>query len=164
MIVTRIVKAAMAGSVAVFALLVTFNNITDYGSNYKFVQHILSMDTTFPGNALMYRAITNPALWTAGYLLIILAEGLTACAWMIGCVQMLKHLRASPADLNRSKRFVVVGAGLGFLIWHSAFMDVAGEWFVMWQSAKWNGQLVAFQVYMTLLGVLIFVNQADGEL
>jgi predicted small integral membrane protein len=103
-------------------------------------------------------------LWTAGYLLIILGEGLTGLAWMIGCVQMLKHLRASPAEFNRSKRFVVVGAGLGFLIWHCAFMVVAGEWFVMWQSPKWNGQLAAFQVYMTLLGVLIFVNQADGEL
>jgi predicted small integral membrane protein len=164
MIVARIVKAALAGSVAVFALLVTFDNITDYRSNYTFVQHVLSMDTTFPGNALMYRAITNPALWNAGYLLIIFGEGLTGFAWMIGCVQMLNSLRASPVVFNRSKRFVVLGAGLGFSVWYCAFTVVGGEWFLMWQSPTWNGQLAAFKVYMTLLGVLIFVNQADGEL
>jgi Predicted small integral membrane protein (DUF2165) len=47
-------------------LLVAFDNITDYGTNYLFVQHVMSMDTTFPGNALMYRSITNPVLWRIG--------------------------------------------------------------------------------------------------
>ena len=112
----------------------------------------------------MYRAITHPALWTAGYLLIIAAEGLTGLAWMAGCIQMLKCLRAGAVEFNRSKRFAVVGAGLGFLLWYGGFMVVGGEWFLMWQSPKWNGQLPAFQVFMTMLAVLIFVNQADGEL
>ena len=35
----------MVASCALFALLVAFNNLVDYGSNYKFVR-ILSMDTT----------------------------------------------------------------------------------------------------------------------
>src|SRR5918994_6470166 len=47
----RYAKILMVLALAAFAFLVTFNNITDYGSNFAFVQHVLSMDTTFPGNA-----------------------------------------------------------------------------------------------------------------
>jgi predicted small integral membrane protein len=43
-------------------------------------------------------------------------------------------------------------------------MIVGGEWFQMWQSAIWNGQEAAFRCYMTILVLLIFVNQPDGEL
>jgi predicted small integral membrane protein len=49
----------MLGSLALFAGLVTFDNLTDYQTNYAFVGHVLSMDATPPGNALMYRSI-NP--------------------------------------------------------------------------------------------------------
>lgn len=37
----------------------------------------MSMDTTFPDNAAMYRAITDPVVWQIGYWLIIAGEGLT---------------------------------------------------------------------------------------
>ena len=67
-----------------FILLVAFDNITDYGTNYLFVQHVMSMDTTFPGNALMYRSITNPVLWHIGYALIIAAEGITSILFLAG--------------------------------------------------------------------------------
>jgi predicted small integral membrane protein len=62
MIEARLAKAIMVASLALFALLVTFDNLTDYGSNYAFVRHVLSMDTTFPRNALLYRRISSPAL------------------------------------------------------------------------------------------------------
>jgi len=74
---TRYAKILMVLSLAAFAFMVTFNNVTDYGSNFAFVQHVLSMDTTFPDNAAMYRAVTNPLLWHLGYWLIIAGEGLT---------------------------------------------------------------------------------------
>jgi predicted small integral membrane protein len=51
MIEARIAKATMVASLALFALLVTFDNLTDYDTNYAFVRHVLSMDTTFPGSA-----------------------------------------------------------------------------------------------------------------
>jgi len=71
----RIAKTVMVGSLAIFALLVTFDNLTDYSTNYEFVRHVLSMDTTFPGNGLLYRRLTSPDLWQAAYALIILGEG-----------------------------------------------------------------------------------------
>lgn len=60
MLENRIAKAIMVASLALFALLVAFDNLTDYETNYAFVRHVLSMDTTFPGNPLLYRRITFP--------------------------------------------------------------------------------------------------------
>lgn len=164
MIEARIAKIVMVGALALFALLVTFDNLTDYGTNFVFVRHVLSMDTTPPGNALLYRRITALALWHAGYGLIILGEGLTGLGLAVATFALFRHLRAAAARFNRSKRFVLAGATIGFLVWFFGFMVVGGEWFQMWQSADWNGQQPAFRFYMTLLAVLIFVNQPDGDL
>ena len=48
--ITRIAKMLLLAGVALFYTLVVFNNLTDFNSNYQFVRHVLSMDTTFPGN------------------------------------------------------------------------------------------------------------------
>mgnify|MGYP006212504177 CR=1 FL=1 len=61
MLMTFVVFAAYG----LFAASVVLNNITDYGSNFRFVQHVMSMDTTFDGNAAMYRAVTTPLLTKA---------------------------------------------------------------------------------------------------
>ncbi len=63
MYITRITKIVMVACLAVFCLLVVFGNLTDYQSNFLFVKHVMSMDTTYPGNKLMYRAVTSPELW-----------------------------------------------------------------------------------------------------
>ena len=164
MIEARIVKLVMVGALAVFALLVAVDNLTAYDINYAFVRHVLSMDTTFPGNPLLYRRILAPALWQAAYALIILGEGLTGATLAVAAIRLLRQLRADAACFNRAKRLVHVGAGLGFLVWFFGFMVVGGEWFQMWQSHQWNGQQPAFRFYMTVLAVLIFVNQPDAEL
>lgn len=164
MIELRLTKIAMAGSLALFALMVAFGNITDYGSNFAFVQHVLSMDTTFPDNALRWRAITSPALWQAGYWLIILGEALTGVVYAIGTGALVCQLSASGAAFNRAKRFVYVGTALGFLVWFLGFMVIAGEWFAMWQSKTWNGQEAAFRFYVAILGVGIFISLDDRDL
>ena len=157
MIEARIAKTVMVGSLAIFALLVTFDNLTDYSTNYEFVRHVLSMDTTFPGNGLLYRRLTSPDLWQAAYALIILGEGLTGLTLLIAVIVLLWHIRSDAARFNRAKRLVHIGATLGFLV-------VGGEWFQMWQSQTWNGQEAAFRFYVTILAALIFVNQQDADL
>jgi predicted small integral membrane protein len=163
MLATRIAKALMVASLAAFAGIVTFDNIIDYDSNFEFVRHVLSMDTTFPGNALRGRALTAPLVWHLAYALIIAVEGLTAIAFAAGAAALLGGLSGGAAALARGRRFVVIGATLAFLLWFAGFMVVGGEWFAMWQSKVWNGQEAAFRFYMTALAVLLFVNQPEGE-
>jgi predicted small integral membrane protein len=158
MLATRLVKTVMVASTALFALLVAFNNLVE------FVRHTLSMDTTFPGNALMGRAITSPTVWTLAYWAIIVVEAVTGIVLALATVRLATNLRASAVRFNSAKTYVVVGAGLGFLLWFTGFMVVGGEWFATWQSTVWNGQASAFRFYITLLAVVIFVNQPDGDL
>jgi predicted small integral membrane protein len=164
MLIVRLAKVAMTAALAAFAFIVTYDNIVDYGTNYEFVKHVLSMDTTFPGNKLMGRAITDPRLWTLGYAAIIAAEGLVFVLLGIATLAMLFALRAPAAGFQRAKTWLVAGVALGFMVWFVGFMVVAGEYFAMWQSKTWNGQEAAFRFYMTLLAVLIFVNQKDEEI
>ncbi|GLQ89229.1 DUF2165 family protein [Dyella flagellata] len=161
---TRLAKILLPLTLAAFAFIVTFDNIVDYGSNFLFVQHVLSMDTTFPGNSLMGRAITNPMTWQAGYGLIIAGEGATCLLLLGGTVSLWRTRRQPGASFNRAKRLVTAGCVLGFLVWFFGFMVVGGEWFAMWQSKTWNGQEGAFRFYMAILGVLIFVSQPDADL
>lgn len=160
----RLAKIAMVASLAAFADLVAIDNVIDYGTNFAFVEHVLSMDTTFPTNTLRWRAITEPMLWHAAYWVIILGEALTGAAYTIGAALLIRSLRASGAAFNHSKRFVYIATALGFLVWFAGFMVVGGEWFSMWQSSSWNGQEAAFRFYMTILAAGIFIALRDRDL
>jgi len=164
MLIVRLAKIAMTGALALFAFIVTYDNIVDYGTNYEFVKHVLSMDTTFPDNKLMSRAITDPRLWALAYAAIIAGEGLVFILLGVATLAMLFALRAPAPAFQRAKIWMVAGAAIGFMVWFFGFMVVGGEYFAMWQSKTWNGQEAAFRFYMTLLVVLIFVNQNDAEL
>src|SRR4029079_7584370 len=121
------------------AFLVTYDNLVDYGSNYEFVRHVLSMDTTFRDNTLKDRAITNPGVWRAAYATIIAAEGLTCLLLPIGAVVLVTRLRASAEAFNRAKAWSVAGLTAGFGVWFFGFLVVASEYLAMWQSRSWNG-------------------------
>jgi predicted small integral membrane protein len=154
----------MVSGLALFALLVCFNNLVDYGSNFAFVRHVLSMDTTFPDNALRGRAIANETLHYVAYGAIIFGEAVTGILFAAATVMLLRNLRAPAADFQRAKRLAVLGAACGFTVWFTGFMVIGGEWFAMWQSPQWNGQQAAFRFYVAILLVLIFVSLRDEEL
>lgn len=164
MLMTRCAKVAMTATLSLFALLVAFNNVTDYGSNFAFVQHVLRMDTTFVDSAARWRAIGQPLVWHATYLLIIATEVLAGVLMALGAWAMWRARHARMADFARAKQWAVAGLLAGFVLWFAGFMVVGGEWFLMWQSHEWNGQDSAARFYTAILGVLIFVNQADADL
>ncbi|MGE0152820.1 MAG: DUF2165 family protein [Reyranellaceae bacterium] len=164
MIEMRLAKIVLVGGLALFALLVCVNNLVDYGSNFAFVRHVLSMDTTFADNALRGRAIAEPSLHHVAYGLIILGEGLTGALFAAATAMLARNLRAPAAAFHRAKRLAVLGAACGFVVWFVGFMVVGGEWFAMWQSPQWNGQEAAFRFYVTILLVLIFISLRDEEL
>lgn len=160
MSIVRYCKAALVAMIAVFFTVVAFDNVTDYGSNWLFVQHVLSMDSVFPDSTLRWRAVTDPSLQAAGYWLIILWEALTAAVLWIGAVQMLTPGAGSRYAYARAT--AAVGLSMGLLLYGLGFIIVGGEWFAMWQSKTWNGQQTAFE-FMGMIGVvLVIVLQAES--
>lgn len=157
-------KTLLVAAIALFATLVAFGNITDYGSNFAFVHHVLRMDTIFPDATITYRVIDSVALQHAAYILIIALETLTAILCWWGTLRLCRHVRSPAAQFNHQKNIAVAGLTLGFLVWQVGFMSIGGEWFGMWMSQEWNGVPSAFRFLMTIGVVLIYLVQRDDDL
>ncbi|HXX18246.1 MAG TPA: DUF2165 domain-containing protein [Candidatus Acidoferrum sp.] len=159
----RAAKILLVFGVAIFYTFVVFNNLTDYDSNYQFVRHVLMMDSTFPGNHGMWRAINSPAAHTAFYVSIIAWESLTMVLCWWGGFRLARMFNASAADFQRAKNVAIAGLTLSLLMWLVAFLSVGGEWFLMWQSKTWNGQEAAFRMFTIVGIVLLLVVQREAE-
>jgi predicted small integral membrane protein len=119
------------------------------------------MDTTFPGNTLMYRSIRAPILHKAFYASIICWEALSCALIGAGALKLWKK-RGSPApEWKKAKGLASLGLTASLIQWYLAFMTVGGEWFLMWQSKIWNGQDAAFRLFAFMGLSLLFLNQAD---
>jgi len=147
--------------VAVFASLVVFNNVTDYQSNFTFVGHVLKMDTTFPENRAMWRAIDSPSIHHASYWLIILVEVAIAALCWLGGFRLLSTIN-DPMRFNKAKGVAITGLALGIILWFTGFITLGGEWFLMWQSEMWNGQEAAFRLVVILGIFLLYLVLPDG--
>lgn len=161
--IVRLSKVALTLFAGMFALLVGVDNIVDYGTNFSFVRHVLSMDTTFPGNALLWRAITSDWVHHAAYAGIIASELAVGLLCVAGAVRLFTARLMPAMDFNTSKHLAIGGLSAGFALYFFGFLFVGGEWFQMWQSQTWNGQEAAFRFAASFGLVLIFVNQEDTD-
>jgi predicted small integral membrane protein len=159
----RAAKIALVFGVAIFYTFVVFNNVTDYDSNYQFVRHVLMMDSTFPANHGMWRAIDAPWMHTAFYVSIIAWELATMVLCWWGAARMLRAFNAHGAEFDRAKNVAIAALTLSMTMWLVAFLSVGGEWFLMWQSKTWNGQDAAFRIFTVVGIVLLFLAQPEGE-
>jgi len=159
--ILRLAKTALCAASGFFLLLVAFNNVTDYDSNFQFVRHVLSIDTSFPGNSLMWRALPAPAIHHVFYATIILWELAAGALLAAGTVKLWGARTAAPAVWSQAKTLATAGLALSLLQWFVAFLTVGGEWFVMWQSKAWNGQEAAFRMFTCFGIILLFLHQPE---
>ncbi|WP_328494739.1 DUF2165 domain-containing protein [Streptomyces sp. NBC_00414] len=145
-----ITAALLTGTVALYITLVAFGNITDFGTNQQFVQHVMAMDTTFKDDDLMWRAVESKGVQDAVYVAIIVWETAAALVLILGTVQWLRR------DPVRARRTSTVGLSMLMLLFGAGFLAVGGEWFAMWQSENWNGLDAAMRVFL-LSGVVLVV-------
>ena len=161
--ITRMAKSFLLAGIALFYTLVVFNNLTDFNSNYQFVRHVLMMDSTFPGNHGMWRALPSPEFHMAFYISVIAWEAATMILLWWGVVRLVGALRLPAPAFNLAKRVAVVALTLSMLMWLVAFLDIGAEWFLMWQSRTWNGQEAAFRMFAVVGLVLLIVMQPEND-
>jgi len=159
----RFSKIALLAAIALFFTLVVFNNTTDYDSNYQFVRHVLMMDSTFPGNRGMWRALNPAWIHTVFYLGIIATEAVTGLLCWWGVAALVRARTAAQPAFQRAKSVGIAALTLGCLLWSVAFISIGGEWFLMWQSKTWNGQDAAFRMFVILGVTLIYLAAPEPE-
>lgn len=160
-VVIRFCKAFLVMIIGLFTLLVAFNNVVDYDTNFFYVKHVLSMDTTFAANLLIGRAIVDARIHHVAYGFIILLEFVIAALCIGGAIQLFVAIRKPHAQFTKAKNIAILGLVLGVALFFVGFVTIGGEWFLMWQSQKWNGLAAATRL-ITCFGIsLIFLNQQD---
>ncbi|MEV0638690.1 DUF2165 domain-containing protein [Streptomyces sp. NPDC050619] len=151
----------LTATVALYMLLVAFGNITDFGTNQQFVQHVLAMDTTFKDDDLMWRAITSKGLQDAAYVAIIVWETVAALVLVYGTWLWARR------DPARARRFSTYGLLMVMLLFGAGFIAIGGEWFAMWQSGDWNGLDAATRAFLfsgvVLVAVHLPMKQTDSS-
>lgn len=160
----RLCKIALTSATFLFLLLVVFNNTTDYGSNYSFVEGVLSMNTTFEGNKAMWRAIESPIVHHAFYWVIIGWELISTILIGWGTYRLFVARNESAASFNKAKKLAIVGLTVSLMQWYVAFLVVGAEWFLMWQSSSFNGQDAASRMFLVIGVSLVFLALKDEEL
>ncbi|MGW1783402.1 DUF2165 domain-containing protein [Streptomyces sp. NPDC002143] len=146
----------LTGTVALYMLLVAFGNITDFGTNQQFVQHVLAMDTTFEDDDVMWRAVTSKGLQNAAYVAIIAWETVAAVVLAAGTWFWARR------DDIRGRALSTYGLLMVMLLFGAGFIAIGGEWFAMWQSEDWNGLDAATRAFL-FAGVVLIANQLPGE-
>ncbi len=138
---------------ALYIALVAFGNITDFDTNYAFVQHVLAMDTTNFGQEagtgldpdVMWRAIDVPWIWTVAYLGVIAWETLAAVVLIAACVCWIVALVKRRSAYDTPRALSTIGLLMIVVLFFGGFITVGGEWFNMWRSQAWNGLDPAFR-------------------
>ncbi|MGB0121947.1 MAG: DUF2165 domain-containing protein, partial [Silvibacterium sp.] len=153
----------LLAAIAFYYSLIVFNNLTDYESNHRFVEHVLAMDSIFPGSREMWRAIPSPRMQTLFYISIISWEFVTAVLCWWGTARLLSKLRASAQEFDAAKPVAIAALTLGCLLWFVAFLSVGAEWFLMWQSKTWHGQEEAFRMFAMIGIVLIYLVMPEAR-
>lgn len=142
----------------IYAGLVTLGNLRDPGSNMVFIEHVLSMDTTFQSQNLMGRAVTEPWVYRVSFWAIVATEAVIAALCLWGGLRLLRARNEDASDFHAAKGPALVGLVLGLALWFFGFQAVGGEWFASWQSESWNGLNAASRITTFLLGALVFVS------
>ncbi|HZZ39757.1 MAG TPA: DUF2165 domain-containing protein [Acidobacteriaceae bacterium] len=161
--IQRLSKLLLVMAVGLDFTLVVFNNLTDYGSNYAFVHHVLWMDTTFPGNHGLWRAIHPLWVHAVFYDAIIAWEALTMVLLWAGSVRLLKAIGRPGAAFRDAKNLAIAGLTVGLLLWLLAFLTIGADWFLMWQSSVWNGQQEAFRMFAVMALILLYLVTPEAE-
>lgn len=124
-------------------LIVAFGNMTDYGTNFEFVKHVLSMDSIFPDSKVGYRAISSPWIHHVFYVFIILLESMIAVFGLTAGYRFYIHRNAETETFSQQKKNAYIAVAIGVMLWFISFSIVGAEWFSMWQSADWNAVDIA---------------------
>lgn len=157
----RLSKATLSMVLGVWVLLVVFGNITDYETNWTFVQKVMFMEAVQDDPNVYWRAVKNQNLHYVAYAAIILGEAVQAALFLTAGILMMTRLSATGPNFRAAKTPFAIGLAVAVLLWMLGFMAIAGEWFQMWRSSTYNVQQTVFMYYMTIILSGVYILQVE---
>ncbi|WLG91379.1 DUF2165 family protein [Pseudomonas cucumis] len=155
--IIRYSKVILMTYISFFGLIVMYSNFTDYPSNYEYMSHILSMDTTRDNPNLSYRAITSPMLHHRIYWLIITLEVIYTGLCLLGTYYLFRNINASADAFHEAKKFSIIGLLVAIFVYYICIQVIGVEWFNMDESQTWNAKDWARHIVDFILPLLIYM-------
>ncbi len=157
----RVAASIFVLMVASYYLVVAFDNITNpvnpNGSNWPFVQGVISGDGVPANSGFGWRFIDATWFHATGYPGVIAGESITGILLLIAGVSGLRSSRTCPR-WGASQKWTYAGGIVGLAVFFFGFMVVGGNWFIMYLNSKWNGLEPAFQNAVMTMLMLVFVT------
>jgi predicted small integral membrane protein len=153
----RYSKILLMAYFSIFGLLVIYSNFTDYPSNYEYVGHILSMDTTQHNVNISHRAITSPMLHHRIYWVIITLEVLFTSFCLLGTYQLYRKVNASAEIFHEAKKISIIGLLIAIFIYYVCLQVIGVEWFDMDTSQNWNAKDWARHIVDFAFPLMIYI-------
>jgi len=155
--VIRLSKVLLTLFISIFGLLMLYNNFTDYSTNYEYISHILSMDTTNDQSKYRHRAITSTLLHHRIYWLIITLEVVYTLSCLLGTYYLYKNINASQEQFHEAKKPALIGLLIAIFLYYIGFQTIGTEWFNMDESKTWNYNDRAGHIVDFIFPLLIYI-------
>lgn len=155
--VIKISKASLMLFISFFGLLMMYSNITDYATNYEYLAHILSMDTTRDDHKYAHRAITSPMIHHRIYWFIITLEVMFTVFCIVGTFQLFTNINTTTKEFHEAKKYALIGLLIALFLYYVCFQVIGIEWFNMDESVQWSYKDWARHIVGFMLPALIYV-------
>ncbi|QJP93942.1 MULTISPECIES: DUF2165 family protein [Pseudomonas] len=153
----RYSKVILMAYISFFGILVMYSNFTDYPSNYEYVGHILSMDTTQINENIRHRAITSPMLHHRIYWLIITLEVIYTICCLLGTYHLYRKINESADAFHEAKKLSIIGLMIAMFVYYVGLQTIGVEWFDMDTSQTWNAKDWARHIVDFIFPLLIYI-------
>lgn len=152
----RLIPLVLLLGTAVTAAVAALNNLTAPGANLDFVRHIMTMDTTNRDRGVRWREVRSPALHRAAFAAILVCELAVAALGLAGSFFLAVNLTAGAEAWESAKLFGYLAFLAALAVWFLIIQVVGAEWYVSWQSEKWNAIRDSIRINLiTVAGIII---------
>ena len=155
-IVFRLIPLLLLLGTAVMGAIVCLNNITAPGANLRFVRHIMAMDTTNMDRGTQWREVRSPALHRTAFVAILVCEAAVTVLGLVGSYFLAVSLTAAGDAWEAAKLFGYLTFLAALVVWFFIIQVVGAEWYVSWQSEKWNAIRDSIRINLiTIAGIIL---------
>ena len=152
----RLIPLLLVLGTAVMGLIVCVNNITAPGANMRFVEHIMTMDTTNMDRGTQWREIRSPVLHRVAFVAILLCELAVTVLGLAGSYFLAANLTTAGDAWESAKLFGYLTFLMALVVWFLIIQVVGAEWYVSWQSEKWNAIRDSTRINLiTIAGIIL---------
>lgn len=159
----RIIKILLSLMLSLLALFYATQNVANLEQAYGAVAYVIgNVDHAVYPETFGPTITSEPLVWVALFTIIGM-EYLTGLVLLKGTLDLWRA-KGESLSFHAAKRWTLVGAGLGMLVWFGLFHVLGGALFQQWQTQAGDGSLRGAFWYGAMMAlVALYIAQTPDE-